>query len=654
MHSGRDAEVPPASTAAAAATRIAVAVRRLPPSALRLVAALLAMAILALSLIGGCAAEPSAEPTVRSFLLAWEQGRYWDAAAYTTGARSSVAAALRGEYRQLGAAALFLNLGPIGVHGNHAEAHFYASVDLGQDGAPWRYEGEFTLRRVGGNWKIEWRPSVINPNLRRGLRLAVITSVPKRAPVLDASGRPLVRRSPVYVLGVQPDRLRQPRATATAFASATGLDAGQVLTEIRSAQPHRFQELLTLSPASYARLQRRLNRIAGLQLRVAYRRLFSTAARGIVGSVVTENSTLLREEGLPYQPGITLGRSGLQQVYQHRLAGTPTTRVVVENTHGSVVAVLKEWPGQQPAPVRTTISARVQAAAAGAVRSAPGGAAIVAVQASTGHILAISHRSGNGESMVDAPLRGHFPPGDAFTIVSSAALLNAGFAINAQIPCTYAKDVGGETFTNDQSVRGIGAQPPFRVDFARGCGTAFAGLSRLLNGKQLTSAAARFGIGARYQLPLPAFTGRVPPPRSDAELAADMIGEGRVRVSPLDMALVAAEVRSGTWHRPILVTEPPDPANVPVTPFAPQLMNALKNLMRAAVTSGAAQAADLPGLPVFGQAGSAPTTTRGGKTSANWFVGFRGGMAFAVLTLGNPVGANAVPVAAEFLRAAEG
>lgn len=653
MHSGRDAEVTPASTAAEAAARVVVAIRRLPPGALRLAAALLAMAILALSLIGGCAAEPSAEPTVRGFLLAWEQSRYWDAAAYTTGTRSSVAAALRSEYRQLGAAALFLNLGHITAHGDQALARFSASVDLGQDGAPWRYEGGFMLRRVGANWKIQWRPSVINPHLRKGLRLAVITSVPKRAPVLDASGRPLVRRSPVYVLGVHPDWLRHPRATAAKFASVTGLDADQVLTEIRGARPNRFQELLTLSPASYARLRQRLNRIPGLQLRVLSRRLFSTAARGIVGSVVTENSTLLREEGLPYQPGITLGRTGLQHAYQHRLAGTPTTRVVVEDTRGSVVSVLAEWTGLRPMPVRTTINARVQAAAAGAVRSAPGGAAIVAVQASTGHILAISHRAGSGQSMENAPLLGRYPPGDAFTIVSSAALLNTGFAINAQIPCTDAKDVGGETFTNDQSAEGIGAQPPFRVDFARGCGTAFAGLSRLLSGRQLTAAGARFGIGARYQLPLPAFAGSVPLPGSDAELAAETIGEGRVRVSPLDMALVAAEVRSGSWHRPILVTDPPDPVNVPVTPFAPQLMNALKNLMRGAVTSGAARAADLPGLPVFGQVGSAPATTRGRKTSANWFVGFRGDMAFAVLTLGNPVRASAVPVAAEFLRAAE-
>src|SRR6266566_1181216 len=251
VHSGHGADAPGLSNRGWAAEIIAAA-RRLPVGGLRLVAALLAVAILALSLIGGCAAEPSAEPTVRNFLLAWEQGRYNDAAAYTTGAPHLVAAALRGEYQQVGAAAVFLNMGNISVHGDHADARFHVSVDLGQDGAPWRYQGEFALRRVGTDWKIEWRPSVINPHLRAGLRFAAITRMPDRAPVLDSGGRPLVRLSAAYELGVRPNRLAHPRATAAKFAAVTGLDPDQVLSQIRSAQPNRFLELLTLSPAAYS------------------------------------------------------------------------------------------------------------------------------------------------------------------------------------------------------------------------------------------------------------------------------------------------------------------------------------------------------------------------------------------------------------------
>jgi cell division protein FtsI/penicillin-binding protein 2 len=632
-------------------SRLLVSLRALPPGALRAAAAVLAVAILAISFIGGCAAEPSAEPTVRSFLLAWEQGRYWDAAGYTTGTRTAVAAALRDEYRQLGAAALFLTMGSISVHGDQADARFSASVDLGQDGAPWRYEGDFPLQRAGNDWKIAWSPSVINPHLRSGLRFAVETGVPERASVLDSARQPLIPESPAYLVGVRPDQLADPKTTAAKFAALTGLDEGQVLAQILAAPSDKFQELLTLNPADFARLRHRLHRIKGLQVYRVQRRLFATSARGIVGTVGTENALPLQQEGVSYQPGATIGGSGLEQVYQHRLAGSPTTEVVVENAKGRVVSVLQKWQGQQPTPVRTTIDATMQTAADRAVRSASGAATIIAVQSSTGHILAVAGRSGNGQRMsAGTALDGRYPPGEAFTIVSSAALLASGFSPDADIPCAQSKNVGGETFTNNPPEPGLGAQTPFRLDFAQGCGTAFAGLSRLLTANQLTKAAAKFGLGADWQLPLPAFNGSVRAPATDAEQAADTIGEGGVLVSPLAMALVAAEVGSGSWHRPILVTDPPDPANVSVAPFAPALMGTVRSLMRGTVASGAARVANLAGTPVYGQVGSAPIGTGASRTWANWFVGFRGDVAFAVLTLGKPGGPGAAPVAAEFLR----
>ncbi|MGE5292868.1 MAG: penicillin-binding transpeptidase domain-containing protein [Micromonosporaceae bacterium] len=613
---------------------------------------MISVGILALSLVGGCAAEPSAEPTVRSFLLAWEQGRYWDAAGYTTGTRSAVANALRGAYRQLGAAALFLSMGMIRVNDGRANARFFASVDLGQDGAPWRYQGAMTLARVGNDWKIQWSPTVINPHLARGLRFAVVTRVPDRALVLDTAGRPLIKNSATYVLGVRPGRLSHPRRTASQFADATGLDPNQVLEQILAAPPNRFEPLLTLKPSVYERLRHRLRRIAGLQVRRLDRRLFSSVAPGLVGTVGTENAQLLHQEGLPYQPGMTVGGSGLEQVYQHRLVGTPTTEVVVENGRGHVVSVLQRWQGIKPRPVRTTIDYPIQKAAVGAVSSVPDAAAIVAVQASTGRVLAVSGHSGNGRTMNSATaLAGRYPPADAFTIVSTAALLaNRSISPSTEIPCAATKNVGGVTFTNDRPERGLGAQPPFRADFAQGCATAFAGLSRLLTPGQLTNAAEKFGLGARWQLPLPSFSGSVPRPRNDAQQAAVTIGEGGVSVSPLAMALVAAEVDSGSWHRPILVTDPPDPAKVSVAPFASGLIDSVRSLMRGTVSSGAAHVANLHGAAVFGQVGSAPIGS--GRTWVNWFVGFRGDIAFAVLTLGKRGISSAAPVGAKFLQAA--
>src|SRR4029077_490697 len=107
-----------------------------------------------------------------------------------------------------------------------------------QQGRVWTYQGHFGMRRVSGDWKVIWAPSVINPNLGPGERLAVVTRFPPRSAVLDAQGNPLQLPAPAYALGVWPERLSNPAATAQAFASRTRLQAGQVLGQITAAPPH--------------------------------------------------------------------------------------------------------------------------------------------------------------------------------------------------------------------------------------------------------------------------------------------------------------------------------------------------------------------------------------------------------------------------------
>ena len=157
-----------------------------------------------------------------------------------------------GTYTQLDATQLFLSLKSVVQHGGTADASFTATVDLAQQGRVWTYDGHFGLRRVNGAWKVVWAPSVINPQLGPGERLAVVTTFPARAAVLDAAGKPLQLPARSYVVGVWPDRLSRPAATAQAFARLTGLQAGQVLGQITAAPPQQFLRLATLDADSYA------------------------------------------------------------------------------------------------------------------------------------------------------------------------------------------------------------------------------------------------------------------------------------------------------------------------------------------------------------------------------------------------------------------
>lgn len=610
----------------------------------RVVAASCATAVLLLGVaLGWASPDPSAAPTVQAFLLDWENGWYAAAAAQTTGAPAEVAAALQGVYRQLGAADISISMGHISQHGDTAHAFFNSSVDLGRGGQPWAYQGSFSLRRVGGDWKVVWSPSVIAPGLRPGLRLAVLNTLPPRAQLLDAEGRSLSPSSLVYTVGVYPGRLRNPARTVDGLAAATGLTASQVLSWVNEAPAVQFLELLRLSPASYQRLGGQLRRVPQLVIKRERMRLLKSISWPVSGSVGTEAAGRLQQMGIPYRPGATVGLSGLQQTYQRQLVGTPTTEVVEESLSGQLVAVLKRWPGQAGTPVHTTIDPRIQIAANRAISSLRTPATIVAVSTTTGRILAVAQHEVPGMPIVDG-LAGRYQPGQAFTIVSTAALLETGFDESERIPCGSSNVVGGQSFVNVPPTR---SQGTFRTDFAQACATAFAELSLNLAPRDLLQAASGFGLGKPWQLQVGAFTGSLQPPSGQAQMAEDAIGTGGVQVSPLDMAIAAEVVQSGTWRPPMLVT--PDPGLTPTVPFGLQVVSALRGLMKSTVTSGAGSAANVGGAQVFGQVGSAPLGPGGRGLRTDWFVGYQGTVAFAVVELSGSIRTSAAPLAGQFL-----
>jgi hypothetical protein len=589
---------------------------------------------------------------VRTFLLDWEQHHYAAAASMTTGAPASVEKSLGSVYRQLGAEDLLLGMGPISVSGSNARALFDASFDLGRGGLSWQYRGGFRLRRTAAGWRVVWSPSVIVPGLAAGDRLAVLTRMPDRAVLLDAQGHSLIPPSPVIELGVYPDQVTNPGRTARLLAKVTGLeqsDAVEMTGQIEAWLPKRFLELVQLTPASYRKLGPALSKVPDLSYMRVVKPLFDSTVPVITGKVATETAKSLVLGGEPYRPGTTIGLTGLQQAFQARLAGWPTTDIVMQNSVGKQIKVLHSWPGDSGVDVRTTIDGHVQAAAQNALAGVGLSAAIIAVRAGGGQILAVARHTEHGMPTV-SPLDGRYQPGLSFTIVSAAALLGAR-SVTAKSPviCYQKSTVGHLLFANSPAESNFGAEPTFGDAFAHACSTAFAVLSLDLTAHELLKVAQKFGItGSAWKLPLPAFDGNISSPGGDAgRLASDTVGAGSVQVSPLTMALVAGAVDSGSWRAPLLVTTPP--TQRPTRPrLSGSVARQLRELMRSTVTSGAAKAASLVTASLSGQVGTAPLAGHR-RLHAIWFVGFRGSVAFAVVVFArNTSFAPAVQIAGQF------
>jgi len=609
-------------------------------------AAVLALVVAAFGfgLTDGFGSEESAEPAVQAFVLDWDQGHYAQAAALTDGAPGQVAAELATAYTDVDATDTFFALKSVTQHGSTAVAQFQATVDLAQSGQQWTYTGRFLVTSSGGQWTIHWSPSLINPSLAAGDRLAAVTTFPQRGQITDMNGQSLVTESADYQVGVYPDRLTNEAATAAKFSAATGLDQQQVLGQIQAAPPNSFLSLLTLPSNSFTAQWPDLAKVPGLGYMRQMDRLFDSPEQQTVGEVGTEESPVLRAEGAAYQPGMTVGQSGLEQTYQDALVGTPTTSIVVVNSAGRTVATLWDEPGHPGSTLRTTLSATAQQAAATALADQSGSGEIVAVDTRSGDIRVLASRQHGSTPLPDggSTLTGEVAPGMSFSIVSAAALLSAHVAENQPLPCQPTATVGGVTFSYQASGPSTST---FASDFASGCGTAFATLSRTLTSIQLTAAERAFGIGSSWHLGVPAFSGSASTASGAAEMAAQAIGQSGVLMSPLGMAMVAAEVDSGVGLSPRLIAG--DPAATTQAPMSASSLSELRQLMRLAVKSGAAHPADLPGGGVYGQAGTVKT---GANAYLSWFVGYRGDLAVAAIETGTTASQAAASLAGDFLK----
>jgi cell division protein FtsI/penicillin-binding protein 2 len=604
------------------------------------VTAALTAALLVTTVSSGCFAEPSPLPTIRDFLVAWQNGNYRAAARQTNGDRKAVAAALEAVPGELDLASLHLALGHVHKKGDDATAQFEVRIDLGDNGPPWDYGSEMRLHRKGGGWKVVWSPSIIHPKLRAGQRLAVVTDTPQRAYLLDLRGRSLTKKTKVQIFGVLPGQLAQPSQTLGRLAKITHLDEDRVLGRVRSAPPQEFLPLVTLQLPAQAGDAAQLLQVPGVQARTRYLQIAPAAAADVLGELGPATAERLQQVGAPYQPGDTIGVSGLQVLQQRRLAGTPTVKIAAQDPSGARTQVLYESPGTLSQPVRTTIDRKVQAAAEKALKGLRAPASLAAVDQATGEVRGVANHLPHGRNQA---FEGHYPPGMTFSIVTTQALLGYHQKLNAPVQCPPTYTVGDQVF-RDSASRGT----TFQSNFARSCPTAFASLYRSLAYQDLRTSAARFGIGVPWTLPLPSFAGSVPAPASDAERAASMVGQGRIEVSPLTMALAAGTVESGTWRPPTLLKDPSPPQPIRPQSLDSDSIGALQQLMRSSVKNGAAHGADLPGVPVSGVTAVVPYGS--GKT-VSWFVGFRGTVAFALAVEGK---APAAEVAAKFLKALSG
>ncbi|KAA5832524.1 penicillin-binding protein [Saccharopolyspora hirsuta] len=585
------------------------------------------LAALLLVPLASCSTGPSEEDVATSFLTAVAAGDAAGAAAQTDNpeqARQAVEAVRRA-------------MSPEAVHATVRDvaedqqgtptAKFDMSWDFGA-GKVWNYPGELKLAEGEQGWKVRWAPSVLHPQLQAGQSLAFREQRPDPAPVRDRDGVEVMRPEQLVTVSLSPQEAGDVPKVAGSLANALSaiepaITQQSIMDGVGRTPPGQPYPVVTLRQGDYEQVKGQIYELPGVRF-PAQTRLVA-AERGYGSQVL----------------------AGVARKSDEQVAANAGWRVVVVDAAGNEAAELHRVAERPVEPIAVTLGDRTQRAAEQAVDQIPQASMLVALQPSTGEVLAVAQNSA-ADAQGPVALSGQYPPGSTFKTVTATAGLEAGKVdVGTQVDCPAKKTFDGRVLPNDKEFD-LG-RVPLHTAFARSCNTTFAQLAVDLPAQALTDSAHQLGLGVDFEMPgATTITGKVPPADTAVQRAENGIGQGTVLASPFGMALVTASIANGRMPVPSLIRGAQTKADATPQPPSPQSLDQLRQMMREVVTAGTATALAGSG-EVRGKTGTAQFGD--GTHSHGWFVGYRDDVAFAVLVTDAGSSGPAVEAARRFLSA---
>lgn len=603
-----------------------------------------------LAVMTGCSsAKSDAKAAAEKFLAAIAKDDA-SAAAKLSSNPTSAEQVLKASLPDLGAGTLKVT--SVSISGDtKATVKYMASWKIPESTKPWTYDATLTLKAdKNQKWQVQWSPSVLYPQLATNEYLAVERIQPTRADLLDASGKPLFAPTPVVTVGLQPSKVQDIASVSATLAKVLNVDTAKIQADVAAAKPDAFVPIVTLRQPDYEAVKGLIYDLPGTVFQTSTQLLTQGSGwgRALLGTVGPATKEIIDNSGGRIRAGDQTGLSGLQQADDKELSGTPGLQVV-RTDGGSNPTVLAKLQDPVPGkPITLTLDSAVQTAAENALSTIGQQAAIVALQPSTGKILAVAN---SGTAQGNIAMTGKYPAGSAFKIVTYLAAYTADPTLtpDASIPCPGTILVNGKEFENENKFdKGTIS---LREAFGRSCNTSAIELAQKLSNSALPDTAKSLGMGADWKLPVDSFSGSLDVPAGPTDLAAAAIGQGKVSVSPLAMAVFAGAAATGKPISPSLDAATPGVAGAPIDPTA---LAKLQSGMQAVVAQPYGTAYLLHGLPggIAGKTGTAEYGTQTPPQSHSWFVGYRGDVAFVIFVYdGGASQTGAVPIAKNFLEA---
>lgn len=574
---------------------------------------------------------PTPDASVRAFAAAW-QGLTTDPIAELTSDPGSASVEVAAVLKNLAPVKLVVTPGPPTETDLLTATSTAAFVWTLPGGVSWKYAASWTFARTSTKapWQARWASTLINPQLGEAQTVALRTTDATDGTILDRAQQQILSPVTVYSVVALPGKIGDVPTAAAALTRILGrldptVTVASVVAGVKAAAPSVGYTVTNLRESDYLGVRAQLDAIAGLT--------FPSTTRNLP----------------PTKDFAKILLSQVEPTAKKMVRGTPGWEIDSIDATGADVQTLASQPVKPGANVTLTLDSNVQRAAEAALAGTPEAAVLVAIQPSTGDILAVAQ---NQPANVLGPvaLTGEYPPGSTFKIVTATA----GFD-NQLVTPTTPVDCPGQVVVNHRSIHNEGFElgtVPLVTAFAKSCNTTFAELATKMPADALTRAAAEYGIGRDFVIPgLTTLTGQVPPADLVEQKAENGFGQGVVLVTPFSEALMAATAATGNMPTPTLIRGAKTAIDKPAPARSAATRSGITTLMRAVVTDGTARVLQDAGT-VYAKTGTADYVDAKGVDHAHaWTVGFRGDLAFSVLIVAGDSSKRTNLVADAFLKA---
>ncbi|HET7854500.1 MAG TPA: penicillin-binding protein 2 [Candidatus Methylomirabilis sp.] len=492
--------------------------------------------------------------------------------------------------------------------------------------------------------------------------------------ILDRSGAVIVENRPSFSVYVIPADVPDVDEAARTIGAMLRQAPEEVAAKIRAGQAHPASPVLVareVSEPTMVAIEERKMTLPGVSVRVHPTRAYSDGdvAAHLLGYVSEVSQEQLdREEYRDFQPGETVGQTGVERFFDAFVRGINGREEIEVDARGRLVRLLDRLEPQSGFNLVLTLDAKLQHAAERAFAGKRG--AVVAMHPQTGEILAWVSRPSHDPNLFaqrlsrgsweklsadpahplqNRPVQAQYAPGSILKLVVMAAGLETGaLTPGTTFTCPGYFTLGTVTF-DDWEKGGHGRQDLMQA-VAHSCNVYFYQAALKTGIDAIAQVAREFGLGQKTGIAAVGdeATGLVPTPAWKRKVLGESwypgdtvitgIGQGMILVTPLQVVtMVAAIANGGTLHRPWMVKRVESwggqvvaaygPEPVRKVNLKPETLELVRRGMLGVVEDGTGKAARVSGVQVAGKTGTAQVVRKeagkSGETKDHgWFVAF--------------------------------